>query len=66
MMMRNTRLYLFTPGGGKHVEMRRVRDGRVAPSRAEGWWLTCRSAPERLRRVLSLRSAYPEVNVGTM
>jgi hypothetical protein len=66
MIMRNTWLYLFTPAGDEHVEMRRVRDGRVAPSCTEGWRLTCQSATERQRRVFSVLSACPAVNVGTM
>jgi hypothetical protein len=47
MMTRDIWLHQFTPGGGKHVEMRRERDGNVAPSHSEGWWLICRSATER-------------------
>src|SRR5262245_35162206 len=65
MMMQDARLYC-SPEGGEHIDMRRVRDGRVAPSRAEGWQLTCRSATERLRRVVSGLFACPAVNVGTM
>jgi hypothetical protein len=66
MIMPNTWLYLFAPGDDEHVEMRRVRDGRVAPSRTEGWWLTCRSATERQGRVFSVLFACPAVNIGTM
>jgi hypothetical protein len=65
MMMQHTWLYLFTPQGGEHVEMKRVRAGSGAPMLAEGWWLTCRSATERQPRIFSALSAYPAVNVGT-
>jgi hypothetical protein len=47
MIMQHAWLFLFTPQGGEHVEMKRVRAGSSAPMLAEGWWLTYRSATER-------------------